>query len=93
VAELNLLETSLAGVAAGDTRSGSVKRAAAAVGEGSPRPTTSPRRPAAPEAVSGHQNSGMPDAAAKAFQELTVEFDPGTRHHRLAGNLNDTLAV
>jgi putative hydrolase of HD superfamily len=32
----------------------------------------------APEAVSQHQTSGMPDAAAKAFQELTAEFEAGT---------------
>jgi 5'-deoxynucleotidase YfbR-like HD superfamily hydrolase len=32
---------------------------------------------AAPEAVSAHQTSGMPDAAAKAFQELTAEFEAG----------------
>jgi len=32
---------------------------------------------AAPEAVSGHQTSGMPNAAAKAFQELTAEFEAG----------------
>ena len=30
---------------------------------------------AAPEAVSAHQTSAMPDAAAKAFQELTAEFE------------------
>jgi putative hydrolases of HD superfamily len=32
---------------------------------------------AAPEAVSSHQTAGMPDAAAKAFQELTAEFEAG----------------
>jgi putative hydrolases of HD superfamily len=32
---------------------------------------------AAPEAVSRHQTAGMPDAAAKAFQELTAEFESG----------------
>jgi putative hydrolases of HD superfamily len=32
---------------------------------------------AAPEAVSAHQTSAMPDAAAKAFQELTAEFEAG----------------
>jgi len=32
---------------------------------------------AAPEAISAHQTSGMPDAAAKAFQELTTEFEKG----------------
>ena len=32
---------------------------------------------AAPEAISAHQTSGMPDAAAKAFQELTAEFEAG----------------
>lgn len=32
---------------------------------------------AAPEAVSNHQTAGMPDAAAKAFQELTAEFEAG----------------
>jgi 5'-deoxynucleotidase YfbR-like HD superfamily hydrolase len=32
---------------------------------------------AAPEAISAHQTSGMPDAAAKAFQELTTEFEAG----------------
>jgi 5'-deoxynucleotidase YfbR-like HD superfamily hydrolase len=32
---------------------------------------------ATPEAVSGHQTAGMPDAAAKAFQELTAEFEAG----------------
>jgi len=30
---------------------------------------------AAPEAVSGHQTAGMPDVTAKAFQELTAEFE------------------
>lgn len=30
---------------------------------------------AAPEAVSSHQTAAMPDAAAKAFQELTAEFE------------------
>src|SRR5580698_2742344 len=30
---------------------------------------------AAPEAISSHQTSGMPDAAAKAFQELTALFE------------------
>jgi putative hydrolases of HD superfamily len=30
---------------------------------------------AAPEAVTAHQTAGMPDAAAKAFQELTAEFE------------------
>jgi putative hydrolases of HD superfamily len=32
---------------------------------------------AAPEAVSSHQTAGMPDVAAKAFQELTAEFEAG----------------
>ncbi|MEI4861452.1 HD domain-containing protein, partial [Klebsiella pneumoniae] len=32
---------------------------------------------AAPEAISAHQTSGMPDAAAKTFQELTAEFEKG----------------
>jgi putative hydrolase of HD superfamily len=32
---------------------------------------------AAPEAISAHQTSAMPDAAAKAFQELTAEFEAG----------------
>ncbi|MFY9891081.1 MAG: HD domain-containing protein [Streptosporangiaceae bacterium] len=32
---------------------------------------------AAPEAISAHQTSGMPDAAAKAFQEITAEFEAG----------------
>ena len=32
---------------------------------------------AAPEAVSSHQTAGMPDAAAKAFQEITAEFEAG----------------
>ena len=32
---------------------------------------------AAPEAVSSHQTAGMPDTAAKAFQELTAEFEAG----------------
>ena len=32
---------------------------------------------AAPEAVSSHQTAGMPDSAAKAFQELTAEFEAG----------------
>jgi len=32
---------------------------------------------AAPEAISAHQTTGMPDAAAKAFQELTAEFEAG----------------
>ena len=32
---------------------------------------------AAPEAVSSHQTAGMPSAAAKAFQELTAEFEAG----------------
>jgi len=32
---------------------------------------------AAPEAVSSHQTAGMPDAAAKAFQGLTLEFEAG----------------
>jgi 5'-deoxynucleotidase YfbR-like HD superfamily hydrolase len=32
---------------------------------------------AAPEAVSSHQTAGMPDAAAEAFQELTVDFEAG----------------
>ncbi len=32
---------------------------------------------AAPEAVTGHQTAGMPDAAAKAFQELRAEFEAG----------------
>ena len=32
---------------------------------------------AASEGVSQHQTSGMPDAAAKAFQELTAEFEAG----------------
>src|SRR3984885_15322681 len=31
----------------------------------------------APEAISAHQTSAMPDAAAKAFQELTAEFEAG----------------
>lgn len=32
---------------------------------------------AAPEAISAHQTSGMPDGVAKAFQELTAEFEAG----------------
>jgi putative hydrolases of HD superfamily len=32
---------------------------------------------AAPEAISAHQTSGMPNAAANAFQELTAEFEAG----------------
>jgi 5'-deoxynucleotidase YfbR-like HD superfamily hydrolase len=32
---------------------------------------------AAPEAISAHQTSAMPDAAAKAFQALTAEFEAG----------------
>ena len=32
---------------------------------------------AAPEAVSAHQTASMPDVAAKAFQELTAEFEAG----------------
>jgi putative hydrolases of HD superfamily len=32
---------------------------------------------AAPEAISAHQTSGMPDTAAKTFQELTAEFEAG----------------
>jgi putative hydrolases of HD superfamily len=30
---------------------------------------------AAPEAISSHQTAGMPDGAAKVFQELTAEFE------------------
>jgi putative hydrolase of HD superfamily len=32
---------------------------------------------AAPEAVSAHQTASMPDGPAKAFQELTAEFEAG----------------
>ena len=32
---------------------------------------------AAPEAISAHQTSGMPDGVGKAFQELTAEFEAG----------------
>jgi putative hydrolases of HD superfamily len=32
---------------------------------------------AAPEAITGHQTAGMPDATAKSFQELTAEYEAG----------------
>ena len=40
---------------------------------------------AAPEAVTAHQTAGMPDAAAKALQDLTAEYEAGeTLEARLA---------
>jgi putative hydrolases of HD superfamily len=46
---------------------------------------------AAPEAVSSHQTAGMPDAAAKAFQELTGEFEAGQTIEALVARDADKL--
>jgi 5'-deoxynucleotidase YfbR-like HD superfamily hydrolase len=46
---------------------------------------------AAPEAVSSHQTAGMPDAAAKAFQELTGEFEVGQTIEAQVARDADTL--